>query len=261
MTIIAGYDDGTTVAIGCDTLVTELFEFDIGSKLVEYLPDHWVGSSGSPLWHRWARDIKCVPPATEIPDGGRTHEERVADHWIGWAKDRGHGEKSHGQEYQQGALLLANPRGLFLVTADGAVISARGGYVGIGIGGPLAMGALFVGRGMTTSPGEKVKGAVLACIRHTEGCGGQAIVQAVERVPKRPPNARETRTEKHTGVVCLPAPADAAEVDGRILVTLCGHLWPETDEDVIATSTLNRAGVNCPDCLELSADWPAGRAP
>ena len=81
------------------------------------------------------------------------------------------------------------------------------------------------------------------------------------RVPKRPPNAHQTRTEKHTGVVCLPAPADAAEVDGRRLVTLCGHLWPETDEDVIATSTLNRAGVNCPRCLELSADWPAGRAP
>lgn len=221
MTIIAGYDDGTTVAIGCDTLVTELHEFDIGSKLVEYLPDHWAGSSGSPLWHRWARDLQrapldtvtcehdwdvfpethplwtchlckmtsegrggAQPPAKTSGRDHRTHEERVADHWLEWAKARGHGEKSHGQEYMSGALLLANPRGLFLVTADGAVISPRAGYVGIGIGigGPLAMGALFVGRGMTNSPGEKVKGAVLACIRHTEGCGGQAIVQAVERV-------------------------------------------------------------------------------
>ncbi len=75
------------------------------------------------------------------------------------------------------------------------------------------------------------------------------------------PDAQETRTEKHTGVVCLPAPADTAEVDGRTVVTLCGFLWPETDEELIPTSTLVRSVADCPRCLELSADWPAGQAP
>lgn len=190
MTVIAGYDDGKTVAIAADTQEqTSVIRFRGRDKLHQLGPC-WVGAAGAGLWHDFliSRSHDGMPD-TISPDPAVWRQACVAlaEDWLAWAKERNHGTSEDGSWYVDGSMIVATPGGLFAIDCTGSVRHVHG-YHAIGSGTEVAMGALFaLVRVTAANPALCVQAAVDAAIRHAPGCGGEVVCQVVERATVEKP--------------------------------------------------------------------------
>lgn len=98
----------------------------------------------------------------------------LADGLRAWAKERGHGEQGGMSHYQDMALLIASPVGIWRIDGDGCVIQVVRDWEAIGTGGVEARGALALmyQQGMTKSPINMLDSAVMVACSLDTMCGG-----------------------------------------------------------------------------------------
>ena len=174
MTVIAAYIDteGRT-AIGCDTgISTDGYCATVPTKLVR-VGLAIVGWCGAPLWGRYLRGAEGVTSPADL--------ERLADGWHRWGKERGHGQTQEGMALQWGSMVAALPGSLWTLASDGSVLPTTTGYVAVGSGGPVAMGALAVARRLEMAAARAVKAALDAAVLHADGVFGRLDVQVLEQ--------------------------------------------------------------------------------
>jgi ATP-dependent protease HslVU (ClpYQ) peptidase subunit len=179
VTIIAGYDDGATAALGSDTQVQTDHIKAPGRKKVYQVGRCLVGAAGCGLWYDFLREQSEAEVGLGLPDAwwGRPFCVWLAKSWLSWAKERGHGAMGAPSWYLDGTMLCATPGGLFVIDCMGSVRQCPG-YHAIGSGAPVALGVLYA-RGGT--PQERVRVAVQAAVLHAPGCGGDAVVREIDR--------------------------------------------------------------------------------
>ncbi len=171
MTVIAAcLDAHGRVAIACDTGVHFRTIYHAPTKLTR-VGDSVIGASGSALWTRFL---------AEEADAGWSLTE-LADQWLAWARERGHGAVEGRVWSISGELLVAHPGGVALIDGTGQVHEPTEGYVAIGAGQEAANGALWLAMQSGMPASFAVEMAVRAAVHHEAGCSGRAVVAEVSR--------------------------------------------------------------------------------
>jgi hypothetical protein len=166
--IAAAVDPMGRVAIGCDTELTTTYRMSSCTKLLTWGP--WrVAAAGPSLWRRFVTEL--------APTLAEKTPQVFADEWVSWARGRGHGGSDGNHLWLDGAWILARPGELVQVGADGALVVPAEGYVAIGSGASVAVGALYALRHEPVA--KQVRAAIEAAIAHGHGCGGDAIVEVL----------------------------------------------------------------------------------
>lgn len=183
MTIGIGYLDGRNSCwLGCDTMVTYggMKELD-DDKLVQHRTGLAFVSSGVRIGK-----VAMVAALDAATKGAREVSVRAVEDALREEMDRmgwHAGPEDVGMPgIREVNFLLTDGTTLWEVNAAG-IASRRARWGLVGDGYPIAMGALYAGTHdlLDHLPTEQlVRIAVDACIEHSSGCGGHAIVRQVK---------------------------------------------------------------------------------
>lgn len=173
MSVIAWARTGDEWAIAADTAETSSVRVSCGLSKLRRVDDNVViglaGTSAHLTWlHRQKWLIDHYDPAG-LEDLACSLDERLR----AWAVEVGHVQTPEGIRCHGFEAIVAGFGLAFVLDGSGAVVPVAEDYAAVGSGARVAYGALWAGRGSASDRAER---AVLAAIRHANGCGGDPVL-------------------------------------------------------------------------------------
>lgn len=187
MTIIAAYDDGSTVWIGSDSCaIAGDTKTEHGSKLIRF-KNYCIGYAESYRVSDILKEAKSIPRTIKSTKGIRKLRDIIREAMIKYTGSNAVDWEREDQITHPVLILIACPLGIYEIQEDYAILKHKGGYATIGSGGDYALGALAFARENDMiyrhgcSGKDVVAGALKITKKHCTSVGGRTHIAGIPK--------------------------------------------------------------------------------
>lgn len=179
MTVIAAYDDGDTVWIASDgDTFSGSTKIGFGSKLLNF-HTYCIGFCDSVRVGDILRESNNLPGKIDsIRDVRRLRDvirvELVEKTGAGWCDHEG--DESHPL-----SILIACPKGIYIIQGDYAIIKCVDGYGTLGAGEDVALGALALAKSYKLYGKKVMKQIMTIILRHCTMASGKIHILGIDK--------------------------------------------------------------------------------